>query len=117
VVGVFHGELFLIPRDAHVMVRAEDQARAFARQELAQRFNFFGKRFLLSDHVIQAKDHQRISVSEYAFIYRQSLPGLVDALVDSNRMSRLFADGGLEAHKRQVKELQSAGDALQEHLL
>lgn len=38
------------------------------RREVAQRFDLFGKRFLLGDHVVQTEDHQRIGVSEYAFV-------------------------------------------------
>ena len=67
-----------VGRDAHVMVRTKDQARAFAREKVLQRLNLLRRSFLLSDHVVQAKDHHRVCVGENAFVDRQSLSGLID---------------------------------------
>ena len=49
VVRVFHGALFEIVRHADIVVRAENQARAFALEPLAHRFDFLRRRLLLGD--------------------------------------------------------------------
>ena len=49
VVRVFHRALLEIVRHADIVVRAEDQARAFAFEPLAHRFDFLRRRFLLGD--------------------------------------------------------------------
>ena len=74
-----------------------------------------GDCFLLSDHVIEAEDHECVGVCEDALVDRQSLASLVDALEDGDGLCGGFADELLEAQCREVEEFKRAGDALQEH--
>ena len=52
------------------------------REKLPQRLDLFRRGFLFGDHVIQAEDHQRVGVGEDSLVERQSLAGLIDALID-----------------------------------
>ena len=88
VVGVFHRALVQVVGDAHVVMRAEDEARAFALEELAHRLDLLRSGFLFGDHVIEAEHHQRVGVGEHALVDRKRWPGLVDALVDGTRAVR-----------------------------
>ena len=116
VVGVLHCALFQIGRDADVMVGTDDEAGSFALEKLPNGFDLFRGCFLLSDHVIEAEDHECVGVCEDALVDRQSLAGLVDALIDGDGLVSGFADELLEAQSREVEELERAGDALKEHL-
>ena len=115
-VRVFHGALLEIARHAHIVVRAENQARALALEPLAHRFDFLRGRLLLGDQMIEAEHHQRVGVVENARVDRKLLPRLVDALVDGDWMSRQLANQLLETKQRQMEQFERAGDALQEHL-
>ncbi len=101
VVRVFHGALLEIVRHADIVVRTENQARAFALEPLAHRFDFRRGRLLLGDQVIEAEHHQRVGIVENARVDRKLLPRLVDALVDGDRMSGLLANQLLETQQRQ----------------
>ena len=67
--------------------------------------------------MIETEHHQGVRVREHSFIDRQFLPGLVDALVNYDRLPGNLADNRLEAHCRQVEQLKRSGDSLQKHLL
>ena len=85
-VGVLHCTLLQVGRNADVVVRADDEAGAFALEELSNGFDFFRRGFLLRDHVIETEDHQRVGVSENALVDGQSLACLIDALEDCDGM-------------------------------
>ena len=76
------------------MVRTKYQAGALASKKPPQRFNLVRRGFLLGDHVVEAKYHERVCVGEYTFVDRQSLPGLIDPLIHSHGLSGYFADDG-----------------------
>src|SRR3982751_6681280 len=96
--GIFHRALIEVGGNADVVMWAENETGACTLQELPDCLNFLRRGFLLGNHVIQAKDHKRVRISQYAFVDRQSLSGLIDALIDSDGLSRRFAHGILEAH-------------------
>ena len=98
------------------MVRAENQARAFALEPLAHGFDFLRRRLLLGDQMIEAEHHQRVRIVENARVDRQLLSRLVDALVDGHGMSRQLSNQLLETQQRQMEQFERAGDALQKHL-
>ena len=116
VVRILHRPLLEVARHADVVVRTEDQARAFACEPLAQRLDFLRGGLLFGDQMIEAEHHQRVRVLEHACVDRQLLPGLVDALIHGDGMSRQLADQLLKPEQRQMEQLERAGDALQEHL-
>src|SRR4051812_21675994 len=88
-----------VRRHTYVMVRAEDQACTFAREEVLYRCDLVGRSFLFGDHVVQAEDHERVGVSEDAFINRQSLASLVYSLINGDGLSRHFTNYALETDK------------------
>ena len=73
--------------------------------------------FLLRDHVIKTEHHESVRIREYSVVDRQFLSGLVDPLVDSDRLPGNLSDDRLEAHCRQMKQLKRPGNSLQKHLL
>ena len=113
---VFHGALFEIVRHAHIVVRTENQARAFACEPRAYRFDFLRGRFLLGDQMIEAEHHQRVGIVENAGVDRKLLTRLIDALVHGHWMPGQLANQLLETKQRQMEQFERAGDALQEHL-
>ena len=100
VVSVFHVTLLQIGRSADVVVWPDDQTRAFAREKLPHSLDFLRRGFLLCDHVVQAEHEQRIRVGEDALIEWKFGAGLVDPLIDSDRMPRDLADDLLKRHPR-----------------
>ena len=72
---------------------------AFAGEESLNRVDFIGRRFLLRNHVIQAKDHQGVGVFKDALVDGQSLARLIDPLVDGDRLVRRFSDKPLELQR------------------
>ena len=104
--------------EADVVVRRKQQAGSFALEPLADRLDFLRRRFLLGDQVVQAEHHQRVRVGQHAFVNRQLVAGLVDALEDGDRMSGGLADDLLESERGAMEQLQRSGNALQEiHLV
>ena len=116
VVRVFHGALLEIVREADIVVRTENQARAFPLEPLADGVDFLRRGLLLGDQVIEAEHHQRVRVLEDARVDRQLLSRLVDALVDGHGMSGQLSHQLLETKQRQMEQFEGAGDPLQEHL-
>ena len=108
VMSVLHGALVQIGGDTDVMVGTDDEAGAFALEKPPHGLYLFRGRLLLSDHVIEAKDHECVGVFEDALVDRQSLANLVDALEDGDRLGG-FADELLEAQCREVEEFKRAG--------
>ena len=113
---VFHRPLLQIVRHADIVVRTENQARAFPLEPFAHGFDFLRRGLLLGHQVIEAEHHQRVRIVEDARVDRQLLSRLVDALVDGHGMSRQFSDQLLETQQRQMEEFEGAGDTLQKHL-
>ena len=62
------------------MVWTEDEARSFAPEEFPDSFDFFRRRFLIGDHMVQTKHHEGIGVCQYLLVERQLEPGLIDSL-------------------------------------
>src|SRR5580704_2493423 len=99
------------------MMRTEDEACAFALKKVPQSFYLVQRCFLLGNHVVQPEHHEGVGVCENPFVDRQSLSGLINSLINSDGLSGDLADEVLEAHKRQVKQLERASNALKKHLL
>ena len=114
---VFHLALVHVRRRADIVMRPDDQTRSFPREKFLRRRRSRPGGFLLGHHVIEAEDHQRVSIGEDAFVERETLSGLIDALVNGNRLPRGFPDRVLKPHERQVEQFQRSRDALQEHSL
>ena len=70
--------------------RAADMS--LSRQKLLDRFDLFRSGLLLGDHVIEPEHHQGVGIREHLLIDRQSLPGLIDPLVNDDRLSSHLAD-------------------------
>ena len=98
-----------------VVVRSEHETRALASQPVADGLDFIGRGFLFGEQVIESKDEQRIGVRKHAFVERQSVSRLIDALKDGYDMSRDLAHERLERHPRAKEQLQRAGDPLLKH--
>src|SRR4051812_40326721 len=99
------------------MVRAQDQASAVAPEEVLQGFYLVPRCFLLSNHVVQTKYHERVGIREDTFVDRQAPSGLIDPLINSHGLSRDLTDQVLEIHQRQVKQLKCASNPLEKHFL
>src|SRR5260370_40742411 len=91
VVGVFHVAFFKIGGPPNVVVRSQAKAGSPTRKELFNRLYFLRGGFLLCNHVIQTKYHQRVGVFEQTLVNGLLLPRLVDPLVNRNRMLRNLA--------------------------
>src|SRR5262249_7652050 len=111
-VKVFYLALLKVFREADIMVGRKQQAGAFTLEPFADRFNFFGLSLLLGQEMIQPEHHQRIGVSEYAFVNGQLEPSLVDALEDRDRMAGGLGGDLLEAESGAMEKFQGAGDSL-----
>src|SRR5258707_1443780 len=96
VVGVLHCAFLKVGGDADVVMRTEDKTGSLALEKLSNGFDLIGRRFLLSDHVIEAEDHEGVGVGENALVNGQSLTSLIDSLVDGDRLPGCFADELLE---------------------
>jgi hypothetical protein len=64
--------------------------------------------------MVEPEHHQRVGVGENAFVDRQLVAGLVNALENGDRMTRRFTGDLLEAEGRAVKQLKRSRDALKE---
>src|SRR5262249_59480272 len=64
--------------------------------------------------VVEAEDHEGVAVGQDPFVDGQPVAGLVDALVDRDRVTGRLADEVLEAERRAVEELERPGDPLKE---
>ena len=115
---ILHLALLHVTGEAHVMVRREEQARAFPVEPLPDRVDFSRLGLLLGHEVIQTEHHQRVRVCENAFVDREFVPRLVNALVNGDRLAGNLAHDLLKIEGRAVEQLERAGDALQEiHLI
>ena len=114
--GVFHLALVEVRRHAHVVMGRQQQAASLSRQEFLEGLDFFDGRLLLRHHMIEAEDHHRIGVGQDTIVDRQFLPGLIDALIYRDRFAGHFLSETLKPYRRQMKQLQCACNALQEHL-
>ena len=63
--------------------------------------------------MVEPEHHERVGVGENAFIDRQLVAGLVDALEDGDRMASSFAGDLLETEGRAVKQLKRSRNALE----
>src|SRR5215471_21755001 len=116
VVGILDSAFFEIGRDTHIVMRSQNKTGSLTGKELSNCFYFLGRSFLLCNHVVQTKYHQRVRVFEQSLVKQLPLPRLVDPLVNRDRMPRNLTDERLKPQERQMKQLQGAGNPLQEHL-
>src|ERR1700739_2747063 len=96
------------------MMGRKQKTGAGPLQPLADRGNLLRRRLLLGKNMVESKHHQRVGVGKNAFIDRQFVSGLVDALEDADRMARRFAGDFLETERRAMKQLERSRDALKE---
>ena len=115
--GVLHLETFHVLRCAHIVVWPDHQAGPVSREKLLQSLDFLRSRFLLRNHVIKPEHHESVRISEDLSVDRQFLSGLVDPLVNHDRLPGHLADDRLKAHCRQMEQLKGSGNSLQERLL
>ena len=80
VMGVLHRAHLQIVRYADIVMRADNQATAFAREECRERFDLGGRGLLACDIVIETEDEQRVGVSQDALIDGQAVTGMIDTL-------------------------------------
>ena len=64
--------------------------------------------------MVEAEHHQRVGVGQHAFVDRELVAGLVDALEDGHWVPGGLLGQLLESQGGPVEEFQSACDALQE---
>ena len=62
--------------------------------------------------MVEPEHHQRVGVGQDPFVDRQLVAGLVDALVDRDRVPGGLSGELLKCQGRAVKQLQRACDAL-----
>ena len=105
---------FMSLGEADVMVRRKQETGAVPLQPFADRGDLLRRRLLFGQNMVEPEHHQGVGVGENAFIDRQLVAGLVDALEDSDRMARRFAGDLLETEGRAVKQLERSRDALKE---
>ena len=82
--------------EADIVMRRQEQARAFPIEPLPDGVDLPRLGFLLGDEVVQAEDHQRVRVRKDSLIDRELVPRLVDALVNGHRMTGRLAHDLLE---------------------
>ena len=85
------------------MVRRKQETGAVPLQPFTDRGDLLRRRLLFGDNMIESEHHQGVGVGENAFIDRQLVAGLVDALEDRDRMAGRFAGDLLETEGRAVK--------------
>ena len=83
--------------EADIVMRCQEQARAFPIEPLSDGVDFPLLGFLLGDEVVQAENHQRVRVRKDSLIDRELVPCLVDALVNSHGMIGRLAHDLLES--------------------
>ena len=112
-VSILHLALLQVGREADVVVRGQQQTRAFTLEPVADRGDLVRRRFLLRDQMVEAEHHQGVGVRQDALVDRLLESGLVDALEHRDRMPGDFTGQLLERQGRTVKQLEGPGDALQ----
>ena len=111
---IFHLSLHHVAGKPDIMMGRQKKARAVPFQPFADCGDLLGRRLLLGDDMIEPEHHESIGVGENAFVDRQLVPGLVDALKNGDRMPRCLAGDLLETEGRAVKQLERSRDALKE---
>ena len=96
---VLHRPLFEIERRTDIVMRTEDEARAFASEEVLKGLDFFGRCFLIGGEVVESEHHHRVGVGKDAFVDREFLSGLIHTLIDRDRLARGLADHALKTHE------------------
>ncbi len=77
------------------------------------RRGLLGCGLLFRQQMVEAEHHERVGVGQHAFVDREPVAGLVDALEDGDRVSGRLLGQLLEGQRGPVEELQCACDALQ----
>ncbi len=90
-VQIFQLALFHVLGETHVMMGRKQETRAIPLQPFADGLDLLGRRLLFGYKMIEAENHQRIGVGKNAFVDRQLVSGLINALKDGDGMSRGFA--------------------------
>ena len=75
-------------------MRTEDETGSFALEKLPNGFDLIGRRFLLSNHVIEAENHEGVGVGENALVDGQSLTSLINNPA-APELNALASDYGL----------------------
>ena len=114
VVPVFHLLLFAALGETDVVVRRAHQTRAFALEPLLDGVYFLRHGLLLGEHVVEAEHQQCVAVGQDALVNRQLEAGLINALEDGDGVAGRFLRQFLKVERRAVKQLQGAGNTLQE---
>jgi hypothetical protein len=85
--AILHLTLIQVSRKTDVVVRGQQQTRAFTLEPFADRGDLVRRRLLLRDEMVEAEHHQRVGVPENALVDRLLESSLVDALKHRDRMS------------------------------
>ncbi len=99
------------------MVGADQETGSLALEPLAEGRDLLRRSLLLRQQVVQPEDHQRVRIRQDPLVDRLPIAGLVDPLEDGDGLVGGFAYELLKAQRGAVKQLQRAGNALQEGLL
>ena len=94
---VFHLTLLQVVSETHIVMRREQQARAFTLEPLANGSDFLRRGFLFGNYVVQPEHQQRIGVSQNPLVNGQLVARLIDALEYRDRMAGGFAGNLLES--------------------
>ncbi len=78
------------------------------------RRDLLGCGLLFRQQMVEAEHHERVGVGQHAFVDREPVAGLVDALEDGDGVPGGLSRELLEGEGGTVEQLQRAGDALQE---
>ena len=68
------------------MVRCQKQTGAFSFQPFGDRGDLFGCGFLFAEQMVETEHHEGVGVGQDAFVDRELVSGLVDALEDGHRV-------------------------------
>src|SRR5262245_37715416 len=110
--------LLRIFRKSHIVMGPEQKTGPFSLQPLADRLDLTCGCLLFGNQVIETEHHQRVRVRQDSFVYWKLVPGLVDPLKYSNRMSCDFPYHLLKCKRGAVEQFQSPSNSLQEmHLV
>src|SRR5438034_8141359 len=95
-------------------MRPDYQASSFAHQKIANRRDFGLTCLLIRTEGVQSPHQKCVGVCEHTLVERYFVPGLVNSLIDGNRMARCFSHKMLKGQPSSEEKFKRSGDTLLE---